>query len=845
MAQTPILTPVPRSRTARSAASWLAGTGALLLLAAAAVLVAMQWDDIAAVAKLAGLVVVNGGIVAAGLRYRLVVPATARALHHLGALMIPVSVAAVTIHAGLAWEHILLATTVLGTAGIAALDRLWSSAILQGVVAAAVVPFAGAVAALTPVPPAFVLAAAALAAALRLPARGSVWWTAVVAWAALAPSLALIAGVDDPLIATSDVAAALGLTGAVAGWTHLVAGIVAGIAMGMLARRDDDIGLGLGALCLPMLGAAAWLSQSEPAFVGVVTVAIFGIVGLQLVAASLRDGSFWQRVIGPVLPAVEVALAIATAYLLVFSADAGEPGSPLGSIAAAVSASVIAAVGWVLADHRRRVADCQSTPMALLAGSGWAPATVAIAASLLAGIVALDLTPTVALAAVVVLAAALVASGRGGAHEVAATLATGAVFGAMSGDVWSGNATAPSDLAAAAITVAAAAVLAWAASMRGPRGDLGAMVLTAGSVLWAPLAAARAFDDTNLAELVGSAGPALTWMTAVVLATVSIVVAERGSNDPIATRTGLPARLLVVAAFVPLFFGADADHVLPAAVLVAALVAIDLMRSRDLRLGAPLLVLGPAVASAALSNLALSGGRIGVVLAIAAAGVAGITFTLGDRRIGDAAAIGLAVAAFVHAANSPSHLSTVLILLGVAVVVSELLTVTPERVVAAGALVTLGVWLRLDLEGIDWAAAWIAPLALTIVGIAVAARGAGVSSWLTTGPAVGLVGFAALGERVLFDGAGGHAVAAGIVAVAAIVAGAHLRLAGPLVVGTAVLVATVAHESFGYAAGVPTWAWLAAGGATLLGAGIAVERGATTPVESARRTVTMVCADFR
>jgi hypothetical protein len=65
------------------------------------------------------------------------------------------------------------------------------------------------------------------------------------------------------------------------------------------------------------------------------------------------------------------------------------------------------------------------------------------------------------------------------------------------------------------------------------------------------------------------------------------------------------------------------------------------------------------------------------------------------------------------------------------------------------------------------------------------------------------------------------------------------------VVGTVVLVATVAHETFGYAAGVPTWAWLAAGGATLLGAGVAVERGATTPVESARRTVTMVCADFR
>lgn len=41
-------------------------------------------------------------------------------------------------------------------------------------------------------------------------------------------------------------------------------------------------------------------------------------------------------------------------------------------------------------------------------------------------------------------------------------------------------------------------------------------------------------------------------------------------------------------------------------------------------------------------------------------------------------------------------------------------------------------------------------------------------------------------------------------------------------------------------AGVPTWAWLAAGGTLLVGAGLAMERHELGPVETGRRLVDVV-----
>ncbi|MGH8975247.1 MAG: SCO7613 C-terminal domain-containing membrane protein, partial [Acidimicrobiia bacterium] len=96
----------------------------------------------------------------------------------------------------------------------------------------------------------------------------------------------------------------------------------------------------------------------------------------------------------------------------------------------------------------------------------------------------------------------------------------------------------------------------------------------------------------------------------------------------------------------------------------------------------------------------------------------------------------------------------------------------------------------------------------------------------------------------LGGGPGWHALVAGIVGVAAVAAGGAWRLAGPLVLGTGLLVAVTLHESLAALAGVPTWAWLATGGGFLLATGIALERSDTSPVEAGRRVVDVLSERF-
>ena len=118
-----------------------------------------------------------------------------------------------------------------------------------------------------------------------------------------------------------------------------------------------------------------------------------------------------------------------------------------------------------------------------------------------------------------------------------------------------------------------------------------------------------------------------------------------------------------------------------------------------------------------------------------------------------------------------------------------------------------------------------------------------LSSWVAYGPAIGLLGLAALDER-LGGGAGWHALVAGCVGVAAVAAGGWRRLSGPLVIGTALVVSVTLHETLAAVASVPTWLWLATGGTVLLGLGVQLERTDTSPVEAGRRVVDVMSERF-
>ena len=118
-----------------------------------------------------------------------------------------------------------------------------------------------------------------------------------------------------------------------------------------------------------------------------------------------------------------------------------------------------------------------------------------------------------------------------------------------------------------------------------------------------------------------------------------------------------------------------------------------------------------------------------------------------------------------------------------------------------------------------------------------------VVDWAALSPVLVLLGGAGLVERIDSGGAI-HALAAGAVGVAAVAFGGWRRLAGPLFLGTGLVVTVTVLETLHTLAGVPTWAWLAAGGAALLATGVGLERAATSPTEAGRRLVDVVSDRF-
>src|SRR5437868_12778166 len=81
----------------RTGATWVAGTGAFLLLAATALFVAVRWDDLPDAAKLGVVGALTGGFLLGGRALARALSAPGDVLLHLGALLIPVDVAALSV----------------------------------------------------------------------------------------------------------------------------------------------------------------------------------------------------------------------------------------------------------------------------------------------------------------------------------------------------------------------------------------------------------------------------------------------------------------------------------------------------------------------------------------------------------------------------------------------------------------------------------------------------------------------------------------------------------------------------------------------------------------------------
>lgn len=327
------------------------------------------------------------------------------------------------------------------------------------------------------------------------------------------------------------------------------------------------------------------------------------------------------------------------------------------------------------------------------------------------------------------------------------------------------------------------------------------------------------------------------------------VALDRTRSDRTPAFGALPrvaSALLLVPALGELAAADDEAFTAAFAGLLVGLATVEAVRLRQPALLGVSAAATPVAAVAAALALGASVEIAGLVTVGVALAPLGVAARLPSRwsagAIANAATLA-AVGTFL-AIGEPSTGATALLVLGGLLVVGGVLWGAPLVAGVGGATVAVGYWWHLDLAGIEAVDALVLPVvvALAVAGV-VAERHHSASSWFTLAPPLALLGATALAERV----AGGppvHALVAGAVGVVAVLVGGRDRLLGPLVTGAMLLAALTGYETLAVTAGVPTWGWLALGGAVLLGAGLALDRTDTGPVEAGRHLCDVVGHTF-
>lgn len=725
--------PAPQSGR-RAAASWVAGTGAFLLLAAAALFVAVNWERIPQSAKLGVVVGLTITCIGAGLKLRQTLPATGNVLLHLGALLIPVDVAAVGINRQLDWEHITLTEGAVCSGAFLALAETCRTKLMTWLSWAAVGVLAVGVHLTSDVPAGVVLVGAALAAVAIKRYDAAVWW-------------AIGAG-------------AVPLFGATPWPVAVAVGVAAAIVLGVEADRRRDEALGFAAMSVLGIGVVAgWAESSLSADLNIVGVAGAFLV-FELVALAVQADPFWGRPVRAVTEVAEgiVGVVATPAALLAIVLGLGDfvPQSPVF-----VTSSLLIGMAWLAAGARRNEAlgvfTLLAAPMVAAAGVFTNEASLSVAGSLTA-------------------AALLTAAARlhwnGGNAPLFTALASGFVLiGSVSGH------TVLSD---------------------------GGVVVLMLMMLWgiANLVDDRAAAFPRLACVIPLAGAA--WE--------------------------LPAEGAIA-------FG----------LLTAVLFALDAVR-----LDQPVLGLGSAVAvQLVVGSMARQAGLgiadVGLALAVGALVWAGLAAVAEERwRLPFYAAAGLGLlGGLALSADDARAFSDVVMVTGALLIAFGLVRRNDLAGHGGGIVLLAGLFGHLASIGVSTPEAYAGPVAahLLIAGLIARHNDHTVSSWWAYAPAVAVMGMTSLGQRI-DGGHAWHAVAAGAVGVLAVGVGGWHRQAGTLFAGTALLVSIAVYETLGTLATTPTWAWLAAGGTSLLATGIALERSDRSPVEVGRRLVDVVHERF-
>lgn len=827
MTDQPLVPPRSPDRS-RAGAVWVTALGAFLLFAAAAVFVAVQWDHIPDAFKLAVLGALSGGSLLVGRRLRPSLPAAGSVLYHLGAFLVPVVSAAVAVNQQATWSTLLLVEGVVATVTFWVLNRVERSVVLDWATVAGAVVLAGGIGAGAPVPaPAALLVMAVIAEVTH---RRS----AAIAWATVA-GLAPIAGLVARLLPRgAGVMADLGLAGGSSRWVNVAVGFAAAAVLARNATRRHDLVLVVLAITAMAAGLVdGWLAVGPTAAMTVVGLAgLFLLV--EMLALATRTDEFWSR-------PCSVLAAVAETVTGIASALAGLAGAAvlahrwadhraIAPVVALVLAGTAAAGGWLVADLRRRQADRTPMGIALLTGGGWVPGTVGLAASVLAGFS--FGTGSSLLVGVVALAMAglLVVSGRPGGAAIAVLLA-GPVPLLAHGD----------PLMAGTFALAGGLIVASAAVIRSP---LAANEIEAQGVWLLALAATVPVLSAGLVTVDGHS-TLMVSLVAIGLLWIIALVLDRGECGPRTVGLGLVARAASGLTLLAMPVLAPSGAALLAASLAALTLADAWLRRRPWMAIASAVLVPLAVGWAAIATGASLGQTALAVLALAPIAAASEVALSRSWAWPFRVATGVALLGpGLLAGGDRGALATVIVVTGAIAILYGLRSPLPEITWLGGGLVMVGTWLHLVDHHVHATEPYLVPVAaaLLIAGWQ-GRRTSSISSWVAYGPAVALVGGSALVERLAGGGAA-HALVAGTVGLLAVIIGGRQRLIAPLLIGTGLVVAAAVYESLAVTAGVPTWAWLALGGVTLVGVGIGMERAETGPLESGRRVVDVVSEQF-
>ncbi len=790
-----------RRLSAVPAAAWIALLGSALVLAAAAAVVATNWDTIGRSVRVAGLVAATAGLVIAAERLRSLVPTSASIIAHAGtALTASVGIAMLSLF-GVTWPGCLLAGGVVLIVATEFQAGRWRRVTMHlaqiagwAIAATGAAALLGTSAGLV----AMIGSVALLAAGAQ---RRSV---SLAVLAVLSPALTALAdaGIGDGTLLRA------GLVGERLGWSGPAVGLLAGTVIGAIALHRRNNPLVLVAAASPVIGVVTGLAAADGS-----AVAWWSVPGLALIAAEL---ALWllptDRFRSAITELVDVG-AVGLAFLVWFTpVVAGFLPFDTGTTHPWAIPIVVAALALALSTLRWRSSDRMLGEVGL----------AALAAASIGLVVTLG-APTVATAGTAVLMTALaaLASRRLSPLAILPTAAW-ALFTieVLAGDATWANPVGLGLLAALVTTVVAAR--ARLAAANGPLGWLEMAAVAAGAAIGALTLIDGASDGVGLAAVALSAAlialverRLTTWSVGAV-AVAGVVALDAATSTGSLTGTYWVGWTAATAAFSVLWVCRRADTTAAAAASAAVLT------------------LATFTAAAGISPVDVT-----IMAMLAVTALTGVAFVFERRPALDAAAVTAGVVLLITTMFDidPIWASAAWFVLGLQITIAGTARRVPV-VQVGGAVITVvalisgwftsgwHAWFVELIEPADIRIGdlWLAGATVAALVAGLALRSAlGANSWVAYTASLLIPGLW-LTSVHLDRGTVWALPLLLVIGVTAAGLGAWHRLAAPLVGGTA-LALTAGVVAIGTdLTAVPTWTWLAVGGAALLGTAVLIER---------------------